>query len=386
MNKKTYIKAFAILCIAALTLPISATNAAKKKKKDNKETIDYYSMYNNGESFNVGDLVVNKKTYPSARIVKPSEMKNASFKAGGLVFVDNTDPKDLTFTSTPKPMPIEKDMIIIGRIKSEALAEIVVNGSFYCKANTAFKNLRLRTVGDKKLFTTAGSAMNPKLIVQDTDIIGSSGIIWDSNVKQCFSSVYVDNSTIKLVTGKHLMTFSKNKEASVMQALTSVVFTNNVIYADGSSQNHIINLGARDSKSPSPNVNIVFKNNTIYDIFNPSILIRASVAKGMEVIDNVGYYNAAVNKKNSLTAIYDKTITTATVTGNYLFTESTTETNTWAVKHTGGYTIKGNTLKEKAENPFSPDLDVKNAYFPINPKVVTNGAGANYTDKYWITK
>ena len=83
-------------------------------------------------------------------------------------------------------------------------------------------------------------------------------------------------------------------------------------------------------------------NNTIYNIYQPNIMIRAYVLAGLTVTKNVGYYTG-VTAKSYLTGVYDTagfTADKAEVTYNYLYTAPVSDTNFWSAKHTGSYTRK----------------------------------------------
>lgn len=379
-----YLKSVLIMCLAIIT---QVSVFAKNK------SVDYYEMYNNNQSFTVGDITVNKTNFPKATLIEPADMKNTTFKVGGLLFIDNSDSKKLTFESSTKGMSVDKDLIVVGRYAQEEQAEIILNQYFSCHADLALKNLKLTAGKIHYMFGTSGAKVDPKLVIEDCDLFSSSSVIYDSHISKNYRAICVNNSTIEFegtVAGKALISLSSKKEPNTMKTLESIKLTNNVIYAQNPRGSYLINIGAQP-KATEPvtsNVDIVVTNNTIYNLCQPNILIRTTEAKAMNVSDNVACFKATDKLKRSyLTAIFDKSMTSAVVTGNYLYTEDFVPSEIfWSPRHTGGYSFKGNVSGADAVDPIGKGADIKDGYFPINRSVVTNGAGANYDNKYWIKK
>ena len=94
-------------------------------------------------------------------------------------------------------------------------------------------------------------------------------------------------------------------------------------------QNYLINCGDRSQAFLTTRLQVEVTNNTIYNIYQPNIMIRAYVLAGLTVTKNVGYYTG-VTAKNYLTGVYDTagfTADKAEVTYNYLYTAPVSDTN-----------------------------------------------------------
>lgn len=80
---------------------------------------DYYQDYQDGKDIALGDLTINKTVYPEAQLLKPSELTAAIITAGGLIFVDNSDAADLSFTISGASINMG-DIVLIGRYPERA--------------------------------------------------------------------------------------------------------------------------------------------------------------------------------------------------------------------------------------------------------------------------
>ena len=106
---------------------------------------DYYRDYQDGKDIALGDLTINKTVYPEAQLLKPSELTAAIITAGGLIFVDNSDAADLSFTISGASINMG-DIVLIGRYPERAQATIS-GPELRCKYNAAFKNLHIAASG-----------------------------------------------------------------------------------------------------------------------------------------------------------------------------------------------------------------------------------------------
>lgn len=341
---------------------------------------DYYQDYQDGKDIALGDLTINKTVYPEAQLLKPSELTAAIITAGGLIFVDNSDAADLSFTISGASINMG-DIVLIGRYPERAQATIS-GPELRCKYNAAFKNLHIAASGNYNLFTTTNATYDPTLHVEDCTVDAAYNVVYDSHNTQNFKSVYFGNSIVKMTVANKPFYSTKAKDAHTQQLIR---LDNNVFYAETPLQNYLINCGDRSQAFLTTRLQVEVTNNTIYNIYQPNIMIRAYVLAGLTVTKNVGYYTG-VTAKNYLTGVYDTagfTADKAEVTYNYLYTAPVSDTNFWSAKHTGSYTPANNQMGDGVEAPFS-SMDAAKGYFPVDASVVKTGAGATYDTKAWF--
>ena len=341
---------------------------------------DYYQDYQDGKDIALGDLTINKTVYPEAQLLKPSELTAAIITAGGLIFVDNSDAADLSFTISGASINMG-DIVLIGRYPERAQATIS-GPELRCKYNAAFKNLHIAASGNYNLFTTTNATYDPTLHVEDCTVDAAYNVVYDSHNTQNFQKIYFGNSIVKMTVANKPFYSTKAKDAHTQQLIR---LDNNVFYAETPLQNYLINCGDRSQAFQTTRLQVEVTNNTIYNIYQPNIMIRAYVLAGLTVTKNVGYYTG-VTAKNYLTGVYNTagfTADKAEVTYNYLYTAPVSDTNFWSAKHTGSYTPANNQMGDGVEAPFS-SMDAAKGYFPVDASVVKTGAGATYDTKAWF--
>ena len=360
--------------------------------------VDYYQDYQDGKDVLIGDLTVNSATYPDARLLKPSEITNSTLQEGGLIFVDNGDASDLSCTIDGTSLRVGQSatteiIILIGRYAERAQAEFSMP-ELRCEKSVAIKNLSLKVkAGVNYNFSTTNASMNPDLYLVDCTISMGRYMMYDVNPNYSFRKMLLDNSIVQYPTLTTqpsiyaMQTQTSGDSAKTSFPQESMTFTNNVLYHDTPLQAHVINLGSNNAFFQTSGLSVTVSGNTLYNIYQPNILIRAYILSSLNVSRNVGYYDGSANAKNYLTGVYDKTNfpeSSATVSYNYLYTTDVTSTNFWSVVHTGSYKGSNNDTGDAASTvPFlstNPDT----GYFPINTTVVTTGAGATYDTKLWM--
>lgn len=360
--------------------------------------VDYYQDYQDGKDVLIGDLTVNSATYPDARLLKPSEITNSTLQEGGLIFVDNGDASDLSCTIDGTSLRVGQSAtaeitILIGRYAERAQAEFSMP-ELRCEKSVAIKNLSLKVnAGVNYNFSTTNASMNPDLYLVDCTISMGRYLMYDVNPNYSFRKMLLDNSIVQYPTLTTqpsiyaMQTKTSGDSAKTSFPQESMTFTNNVLYHDTPLQAHVINLGSNNAFFQTSGLSVTVSGNTLYNIYQPNILIRAYILSSLNVSRNVGYYDGSANAKNYLTGVYDKTNfpeSSATVSYNYLYTTDVTSTNFWSVVHTGSYKGSNNDTGDAASTvPFlstNPDT----GYFPINTTVVTTGAGATYDTKLWM--
>jgi len=113
------------------------------------EDNDYYSQYKLGADLKIGDLVVNKKTYPTAALKQLSEIDYSVLNAGGLIFVDDKacGIRDLhTGLATNKTIASTKELVLIGRYNQSQKQSSLEVLEMRCCGDVAMLNLKLKAV------------------------------------------------------------------------------------------------------------------------------------------------------------------------------------------------------------------------------------------------
>lgn len=354
---------------------------------------DYFQDYNEGKDVTIGTLVINKTTYPDAQSVKPSALTEDMLKAGGVIFIDNSDPTDLSKAVVPAAgtsvnAASTSNLVLIGRYKEKAQAKLILP-EMRCIQNVSVKNLHLaNNAGVSNMFTTSGGTKaNPDVQVVDCTIDIPRYMFYDVDLNHSFLNVLIDNSIVKYPALTNQPSIFMLKDGKPSYPNKSIKITNSVLYAAALLQAHIINAGSNSAAYATTALEIEVSGNTLYNLYQPNIMIRAYILAGLTVTKNVGYY-VGVTAKNYLTGVYDKTTFPAdrgNVSYNYLYTTNIVDgTNFWSLMHTGSYTPTDNMLGVDLVVPFTPAFDVSKGYFPIDVAAVTNGAGAMYDTKFWF--
>lgn len=349
---------------------------------------DYYQDYQDGKDIALGDLTINKTVYPEAQLLKPSELTAAILQTGGLIFVDNSDESALAHTvnGTSVNAGQTSALVLIGRYKEREQAALTLP-EMRCNRNVAVMNLHLIGNTDNTFTTTNAKNLNPDLLLVDCTLDVKRYFIYDNNGNWSFNNILINNSFVMYPVGAtnqpalYSITTTAKAGGYPMQ---SIKLTNNVLYATAPTQAYILQCG-NNAQYDTKNLRIEITGNTLYNIYQPNIMIRAYVLAGLTVTKNVGYYTG-VTAKSYLTGVYDTagfTADKAEVTYNYLYTAPVSDTNFWSAKHTGSYTPANNQMGDGVEAPFS-SMDAAKGYFPVDASVVKTGAGATYDTKAWF--
>ena len=336
----------------------------------------------------LGDLTINKTVYPEAQLLKPSELTAAILQTGGLIFVDNSDESALAHTvnGTSVNAGQTSALVLIGRYKEREQAALTLP-EMRCNRNVAVMNLHLIGNTDNTFTTTNAKNLNPDLLLVDCTLDVKRYFIYDNNGNWSFNNILINNSFVMYPVGAtnqpalYSITTTAKAGGYPMQ---SIKLTNNVLYATAPTQAYILQCG-NNAQYDTKNLRIEITGNTLYNIYQPNIMIRAYVLAGLTVTKNVGYYTG-VTAKSYLTGVYDTagfTADKAEVTYNYLYTAPVSDTNFWSAKHTGSYTPANNQMGDGVEAPFS-SMDAAKGYFPVDASVVKTGAGATYDTKAWF--
>lgn len=416
------------------------------------DTNDYWAMYNAGMDITVGDLTVNKTTYPDAVLLnmdsKSSEDEiRKAMQKGGVYVLDtyyNTDgsaAEDQVLTLTNNLQPIaKKETIIIGRWvnKQSKIESVPYTNSDGNPAGTylqldkasgggvALKNLEW--TGDPlstNLFARGGNitADIEYFIVEDCTVTAYQHLYRYSNASTEYvikRSIFRNNVIKMMGTDNNYNVIGITSDANhtiKSERIELVEFSNSVVYCPEYSvagkRRALIDYGYGNAayQFNMSNMDIVVKNNTLYNLFpSGAILVRAYRCKSALIEGNLYYVDgtnsASVDKKGYLFGLYahidgTTTVDTATwqtqeraayrVVNNFAGSYNAPDVpDTWAHVYNNNkpvsYTNKDNSQVLNSSTPnhlFTSAMDASIGYFPVNTTVVTNGAGASYETKLW---
>lgn len=358
---------------------------------------DYYTSYLAGNPIIINGVEYSVNEYP-AILKKTSELKSTDVqidaKAKGIIFLEPDAPVTLaTFINS-----IDCNLVIIGRYKDNQ-PQINLTGQIKLRGYSAtFKNIHFVAQHQTSMINAeyeedAGYSSPKEVTLEDCniDMTASRILVQDVADDASLQKVTINNCTIEYNTAasKEPALFMFNSARTLFGPL-AFSMTNTVVYAAAPVKAIIADFGSNKEKFAALQLDVNVSNNTFYNVYSPSVLIRTYNAKSFVVKDNVGYFvNENVETapvKSYLTAIYSS-FETAEVTGNYLYTNFVSGRNFWSLRHTGTYSTDGNFLHNPATDCIVvSDVNLESGYVPVNTTVVTNGAGADYDTKYWVQK
>ena len=391
---------------------------------------DYWSIYNAGQDITVGGQVINNTKYPGGVLLQ-GEVTQSQLQQGGLLFLDT----DVTMGYHYKP---GANTILIGR-KKNAQPKLTIDGKFsiyFIKGNVVLKNLNITSGTNNQLFVTTNEIASDidYAVVEDCNIVAKKSVykFGDDAPDFVVKSITFDNCIIKMAgTDANYMVLQMNQSDTSKPTydgygkMEAITVNNCVIYADqvlpksGSAVRRMIaDYGSNSEKKvtegeveilyyyyafPTSKLNITVTNNTIVNLnANGNILVRAYIANNATINKNVVYTDLTpVTGNYSATymfGLYNALEGEGTheykVRENYSYDKcSNTGDKADAIKWKytssgphGTYSVGNNTAvhNNTAKLPITIGSTTP-GYFPVNTAVVTNGAGASYDTKYWIT-
>jgi hypothetical protein len=383
--------------LAGLLLPLMAAGANPD---------DLYSQYKSGADILIGDLVVNKTTYPDAVLVAPAELTFELFAKGGLYFIDDKSGKgisDLAAAPLGKYSAVATDsspLIVIGRYKNEGKQTEIKVSEMRTRGDVAFMNVKLtatQAAGESSpvfnMFAKNGNDHNSTAIrLQDcsVDNVAARNLVNDVQNPESapYSKVVIDNCVIELASekGTYVVALIRSESADVQEP-TEFCISNSVIYAAAPAKY----ATAIHTVKNNPGRVLVLKGNTFVNFggcqgyIKHGVVASAHIEKNLAAICinkpvDLGYDSAKfvyktsedqaklVSAGNNFFSIY----------GESVFDSRPFEIGQWELK-------TGKTDRVRRVDPFKA-YSVENGYFPVNPDQVINGAGATYDAKYFISK
>jgi len=372
---------------------------------------DYYDMFTKGVSFTVGGKVINKTNYSKYELVDESNVSKEKFYASAstVLFIDNS--KVFSFSNEGN-IEFSNGKVVVGRYRNRPQPVIIQSktGSYYFRpaTETYLKNIRMESAGSAH-FVTAGNYVTDNtvsFVCEDCTIICAGALLRESLQGKAFKDVVFNNCIIENAGTNGLITFAGKTDFGTENSIT----LNNCTVATKATGKDTMNPVASDlfTLTGTSQISAVSKKVRIYLNCNTFVgfggatggaaLINASTIGGFEIQKNVFMGNWPEDKTNRViktAADQDFKPSPRTVSFNYAPKYKTTqisETNSLSQMHwnpenhsvTLSITKDAN-LWDVTDSPFA-EADYLDLYFPINREVVTNGAGASYETKLWLTE
>ncbi len=382
----------------AFLLPLMAAGAAPQ---------DLYSQYKAGKDIMIGDLAVNKSTFPDAQLVAPEALTFAGHIAkGGLYFIDDktgTGVADLASNAIAKNSPAgmaDTPLIIIGRYKMDGKQTELKVSEMRTRGDVAFMNVKLtasQAAGESSsmfnMFAKNSSDPNSTAIrLQDctVDNTDARNFILDMQSAECtpYSKVMIDNCVIRLADSKGNYVVALYRCEAAVDSPAEFSLTNTVVYTSAPSKFACAYHCTKDT----PAKKLTLKGNSIVNFGGGQGVIKHSVIESAHVEANL--MSLCVNTAVDLGCDSGKFIFNVnegqqpklvSAGSNFLtiYGEAVYDSRPYEL---GYWLFKGNkTDKIRRVNPFQT-YNVANGCFIIDPAAVFNGAGASYETKYFISR
>lgn len=389
---------------------------------------DYYAKWLKGEEFTIGDLVVNKTNFPTAKLYSLSEINYTKFGEAGLKFID--DPAfgtlDLTPFSTNQAITNsgKTASVIVGRYAASEMQTTIQTVEMRTFVDLSWMNIKLVGSG---ITGTNASGIQHMFSKQSTDTKATAlrlqdctvdartctlGVIGDqngngTNYSAPYININVDNCVVinpMQATAGAGLSFYRHYKYLVAAGGTDIARTltlhNNVFMwpsAVSGDNTCIVNLMNSSDDGSSPLLKFDITNNIIYNLC-PAAVIRYAGKETPSFDDN------SVFNKNVIYAVNNDYLNGATAkvfyapgTPNKLGTardnycsadnchkkaaSDKVAFSMWSVK------TAGNNRLVQDINPFSAESNPATGYFVIDPSntdISSRAAGA--TPKTFVKK
>ena len=366
------------------------------------ESNDNYILYKMGRDIMIGDLKVNIADYPDAELLKPSQITLALLQAGGLIFIDDEEGTDVMDLSTGNayetcPKVSSGGLVLIGRYKTAGNQTELKFKQWRTAADIAIMNFKLTccntTAGNQLFAKSSDDKLQTDLRLSDCsiDMTMAKYLIEDlvAATSAPYSHITVDNCVVKM--SDNIKETSLYRYRNVTELQENISITNNVVYIPSlkDCESHLFRIY---SDYAAPGMTVTIANNTIINIHgNTGIIRRGNSLAGMTVSANLVVTDNTTNDPVIMTAnnrnvFFLKNTGTPSAGNNFLTTINWTGAENTINKSKMQSLTKTVTDKdEQTVNPFT-SLNYTTGYFPIDASVVTNGAGASYDTKYYITR
>lgn len=378
------------------------------------EEIDYYTMYNNGEDIQIGDLIVNKSTYGNAVLVEPSSLTYSPLQAGGVVFLDDktgasVNPGSVAANATKGLATGSKELILIGRYGNIGKqTEIKVPEWRVNKSDVTIFNVALSCMGGTaEMFgMDSGSTTTPAVrivncfIDQGTPTSSSTNISIFLCTNTCtgnkgyghFRELYLENNIVKLTntTGKNPVIFYHGT-SNLGNFTGDQVYTlkNCVVFCETQMLGRLAYISTKSGQFDNSNLEFVCENNTFYNLATGGAYMESYNLKGVSFTNNVGHldysnFDGSKPYSSKIWLMYGADVSGSfNLSNNKFYRENNPGNGVWVLKHSDSKTdFTGSDNEIINGNPFKA-VNVSCGYLPLLDAL--SGYGASYSDKTFIT-
>jgi len=360
---------------------------------------DYYALFQDGQDITINGTIYNNKSC-AARCLNAEALAENNFEAlvancstAGILFID--DKTSSTITVSGRAHARFANTVIIGRYRNSQPTIDFGSIGLQILGNAVFKNVGLASSVAGYMFQNniTGASSNMNIVIEDCTVVHNNdkyGFIRDNHPTFDFETITFENSIIKFPLGLLYQILGKTS-ATGKQKLFK--FNNCVFYVPTAKTGYIMDIhkttATEGGNVSTPELEFLFTNNTLINIYNNPTFVFQRAKKfvfdgNVFTISPTTTYASVVNFLVTDTSIY--TLQDSHLNNNYL--NSTTATAAWSLSSSKGtalgLTYSGNTMiKEATGHPFTAKQDASSMYFPVDTKIVTNGAGATYSTKLW---
>ena len=397
--------------LSGLTLAVAVNNVVASAMlfttaSSGYNPYDYYARFLNGEDLTIGGTVYNKNTHTYG-LFSIQGTNHAAFTNAiadkDIMFLDydenNASPYTLTLTSNM----VLGGKAIVGRYANHQPVIDGVTGTKGLKptGDMAFKNVGFYVKGS--FLTSENLTANASLAFEDCSVEHTTehAFIFENNPTYDFCNLYFKNSVLlQPASGYGLFAIGSKTKTAVSLSYNTFEIENNVFVCTSSpstpASGRLINLYVTASDEITyvecPSLHINFSHNTVYNRRGQCINVKSPEqatleynALKTECSKTTGWYIIAIQARGALDP--------STSTSRYNWGLNTEETGAFGISDMvkdsrDFFTVTGNQwkkTKDGAADIFQNTANPSIGYLPIDPTVVTNGAGATYSTKLWRT-
>ena len=375
---------------SALTLKVSGSNAlisgialdlAEDSSSEQPEIDenDWYSQYVNGSAITIDGKEYSQDTHGEAVLVKIEDLTISDLNQAGIIFIDNSGTAESKFLTANRFTAIDghpEGNVIIGRYRDSQPELKFVNGEGVSQQLSLERSVVLKNIGISadaaSVFQNGRAESAVGLTLEDCTLSLNStvatAVVLDNNASYSYADVAVNNCVIEIN--------SENTELpSVFKSSgfgpLDFAMTNSVVYAEASMRAYVVNVSSDYS-----DLNVSIADNTFNNIYTSNGLIYGNSFNSLSVKNNLVY-----DAQSSRPFVYcTKSCQTSDISGNCLYAN-------WTADHAESVIeTPEDSNFNYTEYPFTSEVNASAGYFPVDQSIITNGAGADYSTKYWISR
>lgn len=375
-----------------------------------EEITDYYAAFDAGKTLTIAGKEYNKTSNSNYGLVNVEDLTTASFSTSGKIyFIDNSNTASIELSGS---ITFGENAVVIGRFRASQ-PKILHSGNYLSATNAVtLKNIYIENSYSNGMFNTSKSSPYCNLTIEDCTLkyTGTNALFKEGSNDKYFGDVLVLNSVLQfnqsmIGCASSAGTTSLGKEKSI--SLRNCVITPATVDTPvaKSLMDFKTNVTTPDGDSTKEQtVKIFLENNTIYNfkLVSSGGIICSWTIGGLKVEKNVIYTSAFATDSNNTRVIKTNVNQTfspdpASISYNWCYSDGTVKigpTNGNSPKYWNSadhntalptYVNVDNLFSlENTTIPFAGGYDASKGYLPIDPAVVTNGAGADVSKMPWL--